>query len=130
MMVGECDERFISAAVVPIEMKASDERDHHIEQTLVPDGRVIFIAYICLIIRGEEGRWRQLLVISCNDDMSRPQDGRNGVLGQNLRCLVKDHKIEKTGSSVDGLANGERAGHPTRTHCGEDFTCFLEHATN
>ena len=125
------DERFVSAPVVPVEMKSLYERNHHVEQAFVCG--CIAIRLFVFFGRRKEGAWRKLLIVSCDNDVFAAENGWYRILRQHLRGFVENHIIELTGCGYE-LGDGQwtaiqqgqtavRTSAAWRISCGKVYVC-------
>src|SRR5664279_5543489 len=127
--VGEVDECLVLATVMPIEITRPDVWDHHIQQALETFGCASFFVgrEFLFIACGEEGGWRQLLVVPCDHYPLAAQNSWNRIFGQHLAGLIENDEIEILLTAIQQLADRERAGHPARTYCCQHLGRLREH---
>ena len=104
MVVGESDQRVVATAVVHVQAAladgAADLAGEYVQDALTTDeravGLVTVVVGIVLVIESaaEEGRRRELLLVADDDRLRGPQQGRHGILGEDLRRLVEDDGVE------------------------------------
>ena len=96
-VVGKGDQRFVPAAIVPVQAVGRDARRRRLVQDrghvpfMVGQGRTLLDA---LVAAPEEVRGRQLPGVAHDDRLPAAGDGADGIPGRDLRGLVKDDQVE------------------------------------
>ena len=123
--VGEGDQPFVAASVVPQQLAEAQHGAERIEDRLESRGARhqrggclrVWLVWVVLGAVGDEERGRrELLVVPGDHELPAPQDGGDRVGGGDLGGLVEDDDIE-VGQRRQQLADHQRAHRPAGFQC-------------
>ena len=127
MRVRERDERLVTAAVMPAQVRGVESR----RQALVEDALEVLAPVLVLprLALLEKVRRRHLLRIAHDDALLRPRDDTDRIPDRNLRRLVEDDKVE---ARLCGqvLRDGKRAHQEARFQTGDHALRFCKKLTD
>ena len=114
LVVGDGDQRFVAASVVPAQHPFGRSLGAEHPQNALQVGRVGLLAVAFLDRPVEEGGGRELLAVSHDHRLPPPHDGAHGVHRAHLAGLVEDHHVEAQRPRRNVLRDRERAHHEDR----------------
>jgi hypothetical protein len=132
--IGEGDQRFVLAAVVPAQPAPGDAGGHELlEHALhVVEQRLAVLAQRRLdlaALHGEEVGRRQLLRVADHDELVAADDRADRVLCRHLARLVEDDQVEVVVLRVEELRDRQRAHHEARLDRLDRAVRLVERAT-
>ena len=126
--VGEADERFVAAAVMPGQQRRRKVL-RRLSQEAVGvqvdlDALALLLddhAFVLAAGTGEELGRRQLHLVAHDDDLVRAIDRGNGLLQRDLAGLVEDDHVEQVGIERQRVGDAQRAHQPDRLQILDDL---------
>ncbi|MNJ36656.1 hypothetical protein D3C77_314530 [compost metagenome] len=129
MVVGEGDEGFTTAAIVPPQIADRNAGSlGFVEDAL----EVLFVVLdiFLLFVPAEEVGGGQLLGVAHDDGLTRARNGPYGVPGRNLGGFVENHHIEQRLVRGEVLGNGQRRHQHTGGELAEMVRHPADHVAN
>ena len=117
LLIGEGNQLFVPAPVMPEKSSARQDAGCLFQNgfiNLLLEIIVIVLVKVIIGIAGagrEETGRRQLSGIAGNDDLIGSENGSDGILRKNLRCLIKDDQVKMVILRIQKVRHGERRHH-------------------